>query len=296
MLNGWHTAGSSRSFDLQESNMIMSMTPENVIDLSRYPIDDLNSTARVELIARLRADLARNQYCSLPGFIRPEALTRAVAEAERLRCVAFDNNATRNCYLQRQGDDKLPNEHPRNLLFDTSTRMIASDFIADDSPLKTLYYWEATQKMVAEIVGAPVLYPNEDPYQPVNILCYENGDRSSWHFDSDASFTMTLMLQSAEQGGDFELVPDSRSDDDQNEDYVGQVLLGHRAEDAVQVSREPGSLCIFRGCNSLHRVSAVSGSRMRLMGVFVYEYQPGVVGNQEVNETIYGSRVAIDAT
>jgi hypothetical protein len=59
------------------------------------------------------------------------------------------------------------------------------------------------------------------------------------------------------------------------------------------VAREPGSLCIFRGCNSLHRVSPVSGGTLRIMGVLVYETEPGVVGYPEVNETVYGPRVAM---
>jgi hypothetical protein len=31
---------------------------------------------------------------------------------------------------------------------------------------------------------------------------------------------------------------------------------------------------------------------MRIMGVFVYEREPGIIGDQEINETIYGERVA----
>ena len=47
------------------------------------------------------------------------------------------------------------------------------------------------------------------------------------------------------------------------------------------------------GCNSLHRVSPIEGPTLRIMGLFVYEPEPGVVGDPEVNETIYGERVAL---
>lgn len=63
------------------------------------------------------------------------------------------------------------------------------------------------------------------------------------------------------------------------------VLHGERDDTIVSVGREPGALCIFRSCNSPHRT-------MRIMGVFVYEREPGVLGDPEVNETIYGQRVA----
>ncbi|MCP4334647.1 MAG: hypothetical protein GY785_18490 [Gammaproteobacteria bacterium] len=51
------------------------------------------------------------------------------------------------------------------------------------------------QQFIADIVGETILYPSADPYQPVNVLCQGDGDRSAWHFDSDNAFTMTLMLQ-----------------------------------------------------------------------------------------------------
>ena len=35
------------------------------------------------------------------------------------------------------------------------------------------------KKMVGEIVGVDVLYDNEDSMQPVNALCYRNGDQSA---------------------------------------------------------------------------------------------------------------------
>jgi len=195
----------------------------------------------------------------------------------------------RNCYLQRDLDPALPEDHPRNLLFDTSSRMIAYDLIPAGSPLKTLYHWAATRRLVADIVGAEALYDNVDPYQPANMLCFEDGDRASWHFDSGNAFTVTLMLQAPEAGGAFEMVPNARSDRDPNHDYLRTVLQGERPQNIVEVAREPGSLCIFRGCNSLHRVSPVAGGVLRVMGVLVYETEPGVVGDPEVNETVYAA-------
>ncbi len=66
-----------------------------------------------------------------------------------------------------------------------------------------------------------------------------------------------------------------------------EVLTGDRTR-VKMVSREVGELTIFRGCNSLHRVSPVAGSRARLMAVFVYETESGIVGDPEVNMTVYG--------
>lgn len=268
------------------------MRPEDVINLDAYPIADMNDPARVKLVEHFRSELGVNQYVSLPDFIRPGALERAVAEATTARPHAYDNNARRNCYLHRATDPELPENHPRNLMNETSTRMIAYDLLPEGSPLRALYHWERTREFVADIVEANTLFDSEDPFQPVNILWSDPGDRSAWHFDSSNAFTMTLMLQKPETGGAFELVPNTRSDTDENYDYVRRVVSGECPGDSVQVAREPGSLCIFRGCNSIHRVSPVEGGTPRIMAVFVYETEPGVVGDPKVNATIYGPRVA----
>ncbi len=262
----------------------------NIVDLDMYPIHDRGDPKRQSIIDHCKKELEGNLYCSLPGFIRPEALQAMKEEALQLRPKANDNTSRRNCYLQRSVDPSLPENHARNIMNDASTRMISYCFLPEESPLKSFYHWREVREMVAEIVGDTPLYDNEDDHQPANYVCYERGDQSSWHFDSVNAFTMTLMIQAADSGGEFQLSPDSRSDEEQNYEHVAKVLKGERNDTIVPVGREPGALCIFRGCNSLHRVSPVAGDTMRIMGVFVYETQAGVVGDAEVNETVYGVR------
>ena len=268
-----------------------ALVPEQVINLDRYPIEDSDSPVFRELVGRLREELNQHQYVVLPDFIQPAAREQAIEQVEHVLHLANHNHSDRNCYLQREPDTSLPAGHPRNVFLSASTWMLAADLLPPDSPLKTLYYWDQMKKMVAGIVGVDTLYDNEDPLQPDNALCYRNGDRSNWHFDSVNAFTMTLMLQAPDQGGSFEMHPNTRSDDDQNYDQVKKVISGDE-EGVVEVGREEGSLCIFRGCNSLHRVSPVNGDRLRIMGVFVYENEPGITGDAEVNETVYGRKTA----
>ena len=261
------------------------------VDLEAYPIADTADPGYGVLVERCRRDLDARQYCVLPGFVRSDALAAMVEEVAGLVGRAYANTSHRNCYLQRAPDPALPEDHPRNIFFDASYRMIANDLFAETSLLKGLYRWAPVGRLIADIVGAEVLYPNEDPYQPVNVLCYGEGDRSAWHFDSTNAFTVTLMLQAAGAGGDFEIAPDTRSEADPDTGPLREVLLGDRAR-VVRVPREPGALVIFRGCNSVHRVTPVEGPTRRLMAVFVYETEPGVTGDPEVNETVYGPRTA----
>jgi len=265
---------------------------EDIVNVDDCPIDDESDNKRQSLIARCRSELENKLYCVIPDFVKPAALELMKEEAIGLNPQAFHNNALRNCYLHRQRDPSLSAEHPRNIQDRSSVRMLAYDQISETSPLKTFYRSDSVRNMVAEIVAEGELFENQDPYQPANYVCYREGDESSWHFDADNSFTMTLMIQPAEGGGDFEMSPNTRSGEDQNYGHVRRVLHGERDDTILSVGREPGALCIFRGCNSLHRVSPVRGDTLRIMGVFVYEFSPGVAGDPEVNATIYGPRVA----
>ena len=196
-------------------------------------------------------------------------------------------NSLRNIYLERSLSPELPDDHPRNLLNPASYRMVGAHLLPEDSVLKQLYHWPAFRRFVEDVTGSGTLYPSADPYQPVNVLCHGVGDRSAWHFDSDNAFTLTLMLQAPEEGGTFEILPNCRADDDPNLGGLRRLLKGDRTG-VVSIGREEGALMMFRGCHSAHRVTPVRGTRIRMMGVMVYESAPGVIGDPVVNATVYG--------
>ncbi len=258
-----------------------------LIDLDRYPLDVPDSTEWADLVADLSHNLDSAQYCELPGFLRDEG---RLADIERVRSVLPRANAARsrrNVYLEREGNPELPGDHPRNIMNPASYRMVGAHLLPEDSALKRLYRWTPFREFVAAVTGGGPLYPSADPYQPVNVICYGDGDQSAWHFDSGNAFTMTLMLQAPESGGEFEILPNCRSDTDANEAGLSRFLGGDR-RGVQSPGREEGALMMFRGCHSAHRVCMVSGSRMRMMGVMVYESEPGVIGDPVVNATVYG--------
>ncbi len=259
-----------------------------VVDLRRYPIEGRADPRRAAIVEKLRRDLETQQYCVMPGFITDAALSAVLAEVDRVKASAYRNRSRRNCYLYREGDAALPADHPKNMFFEASYSMIGNHLLPATSSLKGLYNWPAMIAFVADIVGAPALYQNEDKYQPVNVNCYSEGDQSAWHFDSWNAFTLTLMLQAAEAGGEFQIVPNTRTDSDPKFDDLAKVLRGDRSR-VVTVPREPRALVIFRGCNSVHRVTPVLGTKQRLMAIFVYENAPGIQGDSKVNETVYGA-------
>ena len=89
---------------------------------------------------------------------------------------------------------------------------------------------------------------------------YEEGDGLGWHFDKGA-FGVNLILQNPEKGGAFEYHPNTRSDDDPWAfERVEKILSG--STDGVEAAGDvrAGSLIIFAGRQSLHRVSPVEVS------------------------------------
>lgn len=269
----------------------MSIDMGEIINLDRYPIAEGGTPACRQVVDALQADLSADQFCVLPDFIRENARKDLVSEIEGLQEKAYTNRSRRNCYLQRDKDSALPGDHPSNMFFEASYRMIANDLFAESSPLRRIYHWPHMIEFVARVVGIDKLYVSDDPFQPVNCICYGDGDRSAWHFDSWNEFTMTLMLQSSNGGGEFEIVPNIRTREDPNTEELRAVLRGGRSR-VVTVPRDHRALVIFRGARSLHRVTPVSGVAKRLMAVFVYEKEPGVIGDPEVNATIYGPRTS----
>jgi len=265
--------------------------PTTLIDHARYPLAEPDSATTTALIAQCRAALDEKAVCVIDGFLTPESLTALAAEAEGLAPLAHHRPAKRNCYIGVENDPSLAADHPRRHFMATTLGVVADDLIPAGSGLRTLYMWPAFQRFLAAIMGYPALYPNEDRFQALNVIVYEPGEQSDWHFDPDNDFTITLLLQEAEQGGGFSIVPDLRSHDDENYPGVKRVLDGDQSR-VAHLEREPGSLVVFRGHDSLHRVATIEGDQRRLVCVICYEDRPGIVGDPKVNAAIYGPRAA----
>lgn len=95
------------------------------------------------------------------------------------------------------------------------------------------------------------------------------------------------MLQKAEAGGAFEYAPFIRHDDDENYSAVQALFEGsdEAAGLAKEVPMDAGTLNVFRGNRSLHRVTTVTSSaRPRVMALLAYDKQPGMKWSEEVRE------------
>ena len=143
---------------------------------------------------------------------------------------------------------------------------------------------------ISQCCSEQPVYQSRDPYQSLNISVMDEGGCQQWHFDSGNMVT-TLLLQEPEGGGVFEYAPAIRSDDDENFEAVQAVLDG-KSDRVIQNPLRAGTLSLFRGHYSMHRVTEVVGKRQRLQAILGYSTNPAMYGKLESSILHYGPRVA----
>ena len=264
----------------------------NLIDLDRYPLNDLAGTAGQQLIDRTRAALDQAGSCSLPGFLHQSAVSEMAAEASTLLHLAYQGPTEVTPYFFNYGlgkGDEIADNHPLKRKGKRNLSQVASDLIPDQHKLSQLYFSPVLTDFLAAVLGESV-YRNQDKYQSLNISVMNAGGCQQWHFDSGPMVT-TLLLQAPESGGVFEYVPELRSDESENFEQVQQVLDG--ASDRVKrLKLEAGTLCLFRGHYSMHRVTEVGGSRTRIQAILGFSTTPDLHGSLDSSILHYGPRVA----
>ena len=97
------------------------------------------------------------------------------------------------------------------------------------------------------------------------------------------------MLESAESGGRFEYVSGVRNEGREGYEQVARILDGETVP--VRMPFEPGTLSVFAGHHTLHRVTRGGGHRHRLVAVLCYNREPGGANSDEVRRFFWG-RVA----
>ena len=72
---------------------------------------------------------------------------------------------------------------------------------------------------------------------------------------------------------------------------VEGILKGNR-DGVVRLPFTPGTLLIFGGNQTIHRVTRVSGDQARLVPIFCFSEQPGAQNSETVRELFWGRRGA----
>jgi hypothetical protein len=265
-----------------------ALDPAQLVDVDRYPVHDLTSAPSQATIADGRAQLAALGAAELPGFVGPAGVDSLVEDAEALAARAHHSGGVGTAYLEIPDFD-APEDHPRRWLGSYGVAAVAYDLIPPSSPLRRLYEWDPMMALIAAILDRGPLYRYSDPFGALNLAVMRKGDELQWHFDQ-TDFVVSLAIQPAESGGDFQVAPLVRSGHDECYDAVGAVLRDDHGEGppVVTLPMTPGTLLIFEGRHSLHRVSPVQGDRARHVGLLAYDTKPGTTGSDLLRIDRYG--------
>jgi hypothetical protein len=145
-------------------------------------------------------------------------------------------------------------------------------------------------RQILDLYRYPLDLPGSPAWEELVQRCRaelaRDGEALNWHFDR-SEFTTTLLLQAPEEGGDFVYRTDLRNDADPNYEGVARLLRGEDPE-VKSLKLSAGTLNVFRGKNTAHKVSTVRGSRERIIAVFSYFDRPGVVFSREDQIGFYG--------
>ncbi len=252
----------------------------DIVDLDRYPLDSEGFGTRANTI------LDEQGVLVLEGFIRPAALSVMQDEAKAGQDRAYFCKQSHSVYLTPPDPAKAAT-HPVNRQVESSKGCICDDVIPSGSPLRLLYDHPTFRNFVKRATGEAELHPYADPLSSINIHYANRGQELGWHFDN-SSFAITLLIQKPEAGARFEYVKDLRNADigDMNFDGVGAVLDGTLAPQVL--SMEAGTLVLFRGRNSIHRVSPNESDTTRMLAVLAYNSEPGVELSESARMTFYG--------
>jgi len=256
-----------------------------LVDLGRYPIDAPGSVDFAAAVEEARAGLADRGAAELVGFVTAAGVRALQRDADELAVRSFHSDGLGTAYLELP-EDHWSKDHPRQTWAPYAVGAVGYDVIPSHSPLRRLYESALLLGFLEAVLDRGTIYRYADPCGALNLAVMGKGDELQWHFDQ-TDFVVSLAIQAAEHGGDFDVAPRIRTADDERYDDVARVLRGDH-EGVVTLPMTPGTLLIFEGRHSLHRVSPIDGGTLRHVGLLAYDTKPGTVSSDLLREVRYG--------
>jgi hypothetical protein len=264
------------------------MDLKHIINLEEYPLDQA-------LVEKTREKLKKDSVVLLPNFLQLDVLQSLVKEAESIQDQAFCRRMNHSVYLKPSNQSLAP-DHIFNRQVVTSKGCVTTDQIPCNSYLKELYYNLEFQQFLENVLGVEKLHDYQDPLSSITIHYGCEGQELGWHFDNSA-FAITLLLQKPEAGGIFEYISNVREENSTHFGFndeirkeciqdVEQILDGEMHP--KQLEFNAGTLVLFRGRDSLHRVSKVIENTKRILVVLAYNEVPNVRLPDETMMTFFG--------
>ena len=250
------------------------------VNLETCPLDS------IDFANQCRQKLSEEGVLLIPQFLQSEALKQTIKEAEAQTHLAYFTKKTHNVYLS-EPNASLPETHVFNRQVKSSKGCITTDQIQKESGLHIIYNNFIFKKFIAHVVRENAIYPYADTLTGINIHYASEGEELGWHFDN-SSFAITLLLQAPKEGGLFQYVKDLRNSNSEDMNFNGVETVLNDEVPVKTLDIEEGTLVLFRGLNSLHRVTPTIGNRTRILVVLAYNNKPGVSLSETARMTFFG--------
>ena len=239
------------------------MDYRDLINLKRYPVDQYGEVLD-DRIAAVQADLAQDGCAVLSGFLTEEGIAALKEEADQTAPHAHCTFNQTNPYFT-EDDPNLPKDHPKRRFYDRSNAFVPADKFHTTGALRSVFDAPGFDAFIQNCLQEKHFFRYADPLADAIINLAEAGPGFPWHFDTN-NYTVTLAIQNAEIGGEFEYAPAIRE----------------------AKGNKPGDLQLFRGRYSLHRVAPLTGSRRRYVAILSYVEWPNMVATPERAKQLYG--------
>jgi len=244
------------------------------IDLDKYPIHEPASQAAIDVVKRGHDMMRTDTLCLFEDFLRPKAVTSLCSEITALETDAHQLDYPCTVYGWMDNSGFAP-DHPRSQLLQRRCGVITTDQLDDRGTCLELYRFDELTEFVRRLLQFDTLYRSECKTLSIQINIMRADESFEWHYDTNDG-VVSFTIQNPDKGGGFEYVPLIRDEDNENYDAVARILDGR--DKPRQPVATPGSLSLFLGRRSIHRVAPVgktNNSRQSLL--LSYHSKPGHV-------------------
>ena len=230
--------------------------------------------------------LKNNSVLQLDNFLLPKSLKKMQDEANLLHSEAYYCSQNHTVLLNKKNKDLDIND-PCNIEVKSDKGCVPHDLIPFESDLSKLYNSSDFIQFLETVLGINKIYPYKDTLSSINYNYYEKDQQLGWHFDN-ASFAITLMIQSPDSGGVFQYINEGR---DFEKKFIDKKLIRSVLNDSYPVNElsvQPGTLILFYGRNYLHRVTPVTSEKCRILVTLNYNLEEGVELSENARLTFFG--------
>ena len=251
-----------------------------IINLKDHPIE--NKEYRNFCFESLR----KKSVLTLENFLNQECLYSIQQEALSLKVKAF-YCSQKHTVLLNQYDESIDKQDPLNIEVISDKGCVPHDLIEPNSQLNLLYNSSKFKNFLISVLGIKNIFPYRDTLSSINYNYYQNKQQLGWHFDN-ASFAITLMVQSPDKGGVFEYIDKGR---DYNSNFIDKDFISSVLNDEVKVKKlvvNSGTLVLFYGRNYIHRVTPVESTKPRILVTLNYNQEDNIKLSENARKTFFG--------